>query len=76
MLVNLIPEGQKIVALIETQQPICIERFTDHPQMGRFTLRDEGKTVAIGKVTKLIESTAPSDLADGVSSLSLGSGTA
>lgn len=35
-------KGQKVVALIETQQPICIERFKDHPQMGRFTLRDEG----------------------------------
>lgn len=30
-------------------------RFSDHPQLGRFTLRDEGKTIAIGKITKLIE---------------------
>ena len=43
-------KGQKIVALIECAQPICIERFVDHPQLGRFTLRDEGRTVAIGKV--------------------------
>ena len=42
--------GQKIVALIETVQPICVERFADYPQLGRFTLRDEGKTIAIGKV--------------------------
>ena len=35
--------GQKIVALLETAQHICIERFADHPQMGRFTLRDEGQ---------------------------------
>lgn len=62
-------KGQKIVALIETAQPICIERFVDHPQMGRFTLRDEGKTVAIGKVTKLIENV---DVTDGVSKLTLG----
>lgn len=34
--------GQKIVALIETAQPVCIERFVDYPQLGRFTLRDEG----------------------------------
>ncbi|KDQ64468.1 hypothetical protein JAAARDRAFT_28098 [Jaapia argillacea MUCL 33604] len=47
--------GQKIVALLETAQPICVERFADYPQLGRFTLRDEGKTIAIGKVTKLIE---------------------
>lgn len=47
--------GQKIVALVECAAPICIERFSDHPQLGRFTLRDEGKTIAIGKVTRLIE---------------------
>jgi peptide chain release factor subunit 3 len=34
--------GQKVVAVLETPQAICIERFSDHPQMGRFTLRDEG----------------------------------
>ncbi|KAH8105024.1 eukaryotic polypeptide chain release factor 3 [Phellopilus nigrolimitatus] len=63
-------KGQKIVALIETAAPICIERFVDHPQMGRFTLRDEGRTVAIGKVTKLIEN--PIDVSDGIASLALG----
>jgi len=42
--------GQKIIARIETTAPICLERFADYPQLGRFTLRDEGKTVAIGKV--------------------------
>ncbi|CAF1502194.1 unnamed protein product, partial [Rotaria sordida] len=25
------------------------------PQLGRFTLRDEGRTVAVGKVLKIIE---------------------
>jgi len=47
--------GQKIVALIEAAAPICVETFDDHPQLGRFTLRDEGKTIAIGKITKLID---------------------
>jgi peptide chain release factor subunit 3 len=47
--------GQRIVALIETTEPVCVERFTDYPQLGRFTLRDEGKTIAIGKVTKLVD---------------------
>ncbi len=42
--------GQKIVALIETTELVCVERFSDYPQLGRFTLRDEGKTIAIGKV--------------------------
>jgi hypothetical protein len=34
--------GQKIVALIEATGLVCIERFKDYPQLGRFTLRDEG----------------------------------
>ncbi|KAG1892494.1 P-loop containing nucleoside triphosphate hydrolase protein [Suillus subluteus] len=46
-------KGQKIVALIETTLPVCVECFVDYPQLGRFTLRDEGRTIAIGKITKL-----------------------
>ncbi|KAK7061700.1 eukaryotic polypeptide chain release factor 3 [Favolaschia claudopus] len=62
-------KGQKIVALIETVQPICVERFADYPQLGRFTLRDEGRTIAIGKITKLIE--GADDITDGVGNLSV-----
>lgn len=32
---------------------VLVERFSDVPQLGRFTLRDEGKTIAIGKITEL-----------------------
>jgi len=32
-----------------------MEPFKTFPQMGRFTLRDEGRTIAIGKVLKVIE---------------------
>jgi len=49
-------KGMKIVALIETAAPICLEKFSEYPQLGRFTVRDEGKTVGIGKVTKLLTS--------------------
>jgi peptide chain release factor subunit 3 len=37
-------KGQRIVALIETTALVCVERFSDYPQLGRFTLRDEGTT--------------------------------
>ena len=36
-------------------QAICMETFKRFPQLGRFTLRDEGRTVAVGKVLKIIE---------------------
>jgi peptide chain release factor subunit 3 len=44
-----------VQALIETSAPICIEKFEDYKMLGRFTLRDEGKTIAIGKVVKLMD---------------------
>ncbi|KAG0203637.1 translation termination factor GTPase eRF3 [Mortierella sp. GBA30] len=46
-------KGQQGIVTIETAGPLCVETFADTPQMGRFTLRDEGKTIAIGKITKL-----------------------
>ncbi|CAD6573330.1 MAG: translation termination factor GTPase eRF3 [Tremellales sp. Tagirdzhanova-0007] len=47
--------GMLVSVIIETAAPICIEKWEDYKMLGRFTLRDEGKTVAIGKVIKLIE---------------------
>ncbi|ORY81446.1 Sup35 complexed with Gmppnp, partial [Protomyces lactucae-debilis] len=47
-------QGMRIIARLETTQPVCLERFKDFPQLGRFTLRDSGVTIAIGKVTKLL----------------------
>ncbi|WWD21314.1 hypothetical protein CI109_105798 [Kwoniella shandongensis] len=48
-------QGMLVQVLIETTAPICIETWSDYKMLGRFTLRDEGKTVAIGKVVKLVE---------------------
>ncbi|CAO1636571.1 unnamed protein product [Sympodiomycopsis kandeliae] len=48
-------KGMKVGVLIETAAPICLERFKDIPSLGRFTVRDEGYTVGIGKTTKLYE---------------------
>ncbi|KAK3815024.1 MAG: P-loop containing nucleoside triphosphate hydrolase protein [Benniella sp.] len=54
-------KGQQGIVTIETEGLICAEAVASLPQMGRFTLRHEGKTVAIGKITKLhsVESLAP-----------------
>ncbi|KAL4970717.1 translation termination factor GTPase eRF3 [Aspergillus stella-maris] len=51
-------KGQMIIARIEitsTAGAVCVERFEDYNQMGRFTLRDQGQTIAIGMITKLLE---------------------
>ncbi|KAF2309062.1 hypothetical protein GH714_000306 [Hevea brasiliensis] len=48
-----VKNGAVIVCRVQVNNLICIEKFTDFPQLGRFTLRTEGKTVAVGKVTDL-----------------------
>eukprot|EP00559_Dactyliosolen_fragilissimus_P004877 CAMPEP_0184867962 /NCGR_PEP_ID=MMETSP0580-20130426/28541_1 /TAXON_ID=1118495 /ORGANISM="Dactyliosolen fragilissimus" /LENGTH=611 /DNA_ID=CAMNT_0027368537 /DNA_START=78 /DNA_END=1913 /DNA_ORIENTATION=+ len=45
--------GMKVVCMIEVGQTIPLETYEDMPFLGRFTLRSEGKTLAIGKVLKL-----------------------
>ena len=42
-----------VICRLQASFPLCIETFKDFPQMGRFTLRDEGKTVAIGKIIRI-----------------------
>ncbi|KAI1175232.1 hypothetical protein F4777DRAFT_579216 [Nemania sp. FL0916] len=48
--------GDSIIARMEVTggAAVCVETFEDAPQLGRFTLRDQGQTIAIGKITKLI----------------------
>jgi len=48
-----VKNGQVCKAIIECSQPVCVELFSDNPQLGRFTLRDEGRTIAIGKITTI-----------------------
>lgn len=50
-------KGQMIIARLEVTGgagSVCVERFEDYNQMGRFTLRDQGQTIAIGMITKLL----------------------
>jgi len=46
-------QGAVVVAVLSVPQSICLEAFDDCEQLGRFTLRDEGKSIAIGKVISL-----------------------
>lgn len=38
-----IKQDQIAIVRFESEDVICMERFKDHPQLGRFTLRDEGE---------------------------------
>jgi len=44
--------GNKLICRIAPRCPVSLEKFETIQQMGRFTLRDESKTIAIGKVLK------------------------
>ncbi|KAG1661481.1 Eukaryotic peptide chain release factor GTP-binding subunit ERF3A [Nymphon striatum] len=50
-----VKQDQVAIMRFETAGVICLDNFKDFPQMGRFTLRDEGKTIAIGKVLRIVE---------------------
>ncbi|PKA49968.1 Elongation factor 1-alpha C [Apostasia shenzhenica] len=48
-----VKSGAVVVCRIQVNNLICVENFSDFPQLGRFTLRTEGKTIAVGKVVSL-----------------------
>ncbi|RVE51254.1 hypothetical protein evm_004058 [Chilo suppressalis] len=50
-----VKQDQVAIMRIECAGIICLEPFKKFAQMGRFTLRDENKTIAIGKVLKVVE---------------------
>ncbi|KAL1548245.1 eukaryotic peptide chain release factor GTP-binding subunit ERF3A-like isoform X7 [Salvia divinorum] len=51
-----VKKGAVVECRVQVNNLICIEKYSDFPQLGRFTLRTEGKTVAVGKVTGLTSS--------------------
>lgn len=42
----------KMICRIQTRIPIPVEKNDVLPQLGRFTLRDEGRTIAVGKILR------------------------
>ena len=46
-------QGQTLIVDIQCAGPVCLETFETHQQLGRFNLRDEGKTIAIGRILRL-----------------------
>lgn len=45
--------GMKVIMKLSLARSIPCDTFANAPFLGRFTLRNEGKTIAIGKITKL-----------------------
>lgn len=52
--VRFLRSGQAGIVRIEAlNNALCCEKFEDMPQLGRFTLRDEGTTIAIGQIKRV-----------------------
>ena len=45
--------GFKVVCMLQLSRTVPVETFEHMPFLGRFTLRSDGKTIAIGKILKL-----------------------
>lgn len=43
------------VVVLQLERPVCLDLFSACKPLGRFTIRDQGKTLAAGIVTKLIQ---------------------
>merc|ERR1712070_666622 len=50
---NFVREGMAVVCSIALARPTAVDAFPGAQQLGRFTLRDEGRTIAIGAITQL-----------------------
>ena len=51
-----IQNGDAAIVTMVPTKPLCVESFADYPPLGRFVIRDMGRTVAVGvikSVTKL-----------------------
>ncbi|WOG82998.1 hypothetical protein DCAR_0102171 [Daucus carota subsp. sativus] len=46
---------QSAVVEVVTQETVCVEEFSSSKSLGRVFLRSEGRTVAVGVITRIIE---------------------
>jgi len=49
------------IFIVKTNSIIAIEKFDDCQQLGRFTLRDKGRTTVIGKIIEILSNDVETD---------------
>jgi elongation factor 1-alpha len=52
---DFIKQGDSALVKLRPVAPICLETYKDMKQLGRFAIRDSGRTVAVGIVQKITE---------------------
>jgi len=50
-----IKQGDSALVRFRPLRPLCLERYAEIPQMGRFAVRDMGRTIAVGIVKEIVE---------------------
>jgi peptide chain release factor subunit 3 len=48
-----------VTCTLQTANTVALDSYKVTPQLGRFTLRDEGKTIAIGKIVEVFPDSKP-----------------
>lgn len=50
--------GDAAVVVMEPTKPLCAEKYTDYPALGRFAVRDMKATVAVGVIRSVVKKNA------------------
>jgi elongation factor 1-alpha len=50
-----IKTGDVALVKIKPTKPICVEKYSDFPQLGRFAIRDMGETVGAGIILDIVQ---------------------
>jgi len=45
-----IKQGESAIVKFKPIKPLCVEKFSEFPALGRFAMRDMGKTVGVGVI--------------------------
>ena len=53
--------GDACTVVLIPSKPLCVEPFQTCPPLGRFAIRDQKQTVAVGVVKKIVSTTPVSD---------------
>jgi translation elongation factor EF-1alpha len=46
-------QGDSVLVRIKMSRSVCVEKYKDFSQMGRFMLRDQGNTIGVGIINEL-----------------------
>lgn len=47
-------KGQSAVVEVTPARPLCLEEYAEYRPLGRVALRDGGRTIAVGVVTRVL----------------------